>query len=444
MRKAGRSAIETRTIEHIPINERHGTSRQMFTIWFGTGLTLVTMTAGFTATTLYGLAWWMAALALLIGVLVGGIVLSLHAAQGPQTGIPQMLQTRAQFGSYGSLLVIVIVVFSFVGFFASNLVLGGQAIAAISPINSTTGILTIGVIATIAAAFGYKMIHRLAGLMSIFAGIALLLTVIWALGVNAVPAGTWSGGVFTVIGFMGTVSLAALWMISCAPFVSDYTRYMPKDTGVRSAFWATYAGSSLGAFLPMALGALLGSALAGADVVSGLSAVTGGISVAVIIIFSVSLVTQSAVLVYCGALSTIAVGQTLFSRWTPGAGARIVVSVVIFGVSVMLALAGQAEFLTNFTNFMLILLCVLTPWTAINLIDYYVIRHGEYDLAAIFEQDGGRYGRFNRPAIIAYLIGIAVQIPLLGTPMYTGRWRRRSAESIFPGLSASSLLARST
>ncbi|MFJ4285508.1 purine-cytosine permease family protein [Paenarthrobacter nicotinovorans] len=420
MKQVRSSAIEARTIEHIPLNERHGKPRQMFVFWFGSSMTLGTMAAGFTSTSLYGLPWWAALPALLIGVLIGGIVLSLHAAQGPQTGIPQMLQTRAQFGSYGSLLVIIIVIFSFVGFTATNMVLGGQAIASITPISTPVGIIGIGVTATVAAAFGYTMIHRLAGVMSVAAGTTLLLAFIWMFGVVRLPSDTWVTGEFSFTGFLGTISLGTLWMISCAPFVSDYTRYLPKDTGVRVAFWATYAGSGLGAFLPMVLGAFLGSAVAGADVVAGLASLTGNISILVIVVFSIALVTQSAGLIYCATLSTLTVGQTLFSRWAPGATSRIVISVLTLAVSIVMALAGEAEFLTNFTNFILILLCVLIPWTAINLIDYYVIRHGEYDLVAIFERDGGQYGRINGPAVISYFIGIAVQIPLLATPMYTG------------------------
>ena len=40
-----------------------------------------------------------------------------------------MIQTRGQFGSLGSLLVVGIVIVMYVGFLASNLVLGGEALA---------------------------------------------------------------------------------------------------------------------------------------------------------------------------------------------------------------------------------------------------------------------------------------------------------------------------
>jgi NCS1 family nucleobase:cation symporter-1 len=68
----------------------------------------------------------------------------------------------------------------------------------------------------------------------------------------------------------------------------------------------------------------------------------------------------------------------------------------------------------------LLLLCVLVPWTAINLVDYYLLRHGDYDVESFFRQDGGIYGRVNGVAVECYIVGILVQLPLVATPLYTG------------------------
>jgi NCS1 family nucleobase:cation symporter-1 len=40
------------------------------------------------------------------GALVGGVVIALASAQGPRMGIPQMVQSRGQFGRYGALLIV--------------------------------------------------------------------------------------------------------------------------------------------------------------------------------------------------------------------------------------------------------------------------------------------------------------------------------------------------
>ncbi|AXG81805.1 purine-cytosine permease family protein [Streptomyces paludis] len=414
------SAVEVRTIDHIPVTERHGSARNLFTIWFGSNIMLLTVATGAVATVVYGLPVWAAILAVAVGNIVGGVVMALHAAQGPQMGVPQMLQTRAQFGSFGSLLVVVIVVIMYVGFFASNLVLGGQAIASLLHIGQNAAITLIGLVSVLGAIVGYRLIHAISGALSIVAGLVLVLAFVWGLGVNGAPAHTWTSGSFTAAGFMGTVSLAALWQIAYAPYVSDYTRYMPRDTGVRPAFWATYSGAVLGSLFPMILGVLAGAAYPKDDTVEGLSQFTHGIGGLVIAVFGLAIAGTNAMNLYCGALSTITIGQTLFPRWMPRAVGRGAVCCVLFLAAQAMAVLGRADFLVNFTNFMTLLLCVLIPWTAVNLIDYYALRHGEYDIDALFERDGGRYGRFNVNAIVCYVLGVVVQLPFLSTTMYEG------------------------
>lgn len=413
--------VEKRTIDHIPVTERHGRARDLFTIWFGSNIMLLTVATGVVATAAYGLPVWAAVIALVIGHAVGGVVMALHAAQGPQMGVPQMLQTRAQFGSYGSLLVVILVIFMYVGFFASNMVLGGQAVSSLFGLDETLSIIVIGLVSVVGAVVGYRMIHALTGLMSLVSGIVLVLAFVWMLGVHQLPTGTYHTDGATLSGFMGTVSLAALWQIAYAPYVSDYTRYMPRDTGVRPAFWATYAGAVLGSLFPMLLGALVGgAALPEADTVAGLQDLTPGVGGLIIAVFGIGIACTNAMNLYCGALSTITVGQTIFPRWVPGASARAVVSAALFAGAVVIALAGKDNFLVNFTNFMLLLLCVLVPWTAVNLVDYYALKHGDYDIDSLFERDGGRYGRFNLIAVACYFLGILVQIPFLSTAMYVG------------------------
>lgn len=412
--------IEQRTIDHIPVTERHGRAWNLFTIWFGSNIMLLTVATGAVATAVYGLPVWAALLALALGNVVGGVVMALHAAQGPQMGVPQMLQTRAQFGSYGSLLVVVLVIAMYVGFFASNLVLGGQALSTLFGLGENLAIVLIGLVSVAGAIVGYKLIHALAGVMSVVSGVVLLLAFVWVLGVNGLPEGALGSGAFSWFGFMGTLSLAALWQIAYAPYVSDYTRYMPRDTGVRPAFWATYAGAVAGSLFPMFLGALLGAALPAADTVGGLSALTQGIGTLVIAVFGIGIAATNSMNLYCGALSTITVGQTLFPRWLPRASSRAVVAGVLFVAALGMAIAGKDNFLVNFTNFMLLLLCVLVPWTAVNLVDYYAIKHGNYDIPSLFERDGGVYGKVNGIAVACYFLGIAVQIPFLSTTLYTG------------------------
>ena len=91
--------LEDKTIQPIPANERHGTARDLFTIWFGSNIMIMTMVTGGLATTVFGLGFVPAIVGIILGNVIGAIFMALHAAQGPQLGVAQMIQTRGQFGS---------------------------------------------------------------------------------------------------------------------------------------------------------------------------------------------------------------------------------------------------------------------------------------------------------------------------------------------------------
>jgi NCS1 family nucleobase:cation symporter-1 len=171
----------------------------------------------------------------------------------------------------------------------------------------------------------------------------------------------------------------------------------------------------------MILGAVVGLAAPKGNLVTGLGALTQGIAPLVLISFSLGIASANAMSLYCAALSALTFGQTLIPKWSPGSRARITISLVLFGASVAGALSSKESFLANYENFISILLYVLVPWTAINLVDYYLLRRGQYDVASFFRQDGGIYGRINAAAVICYGVGILVQVPFIAAaPLYTG------------------------
>src|SRR6202789_1057602 len=152
--------LKTKTIHPTPADARHGTARDLFTVWFGSNLMLLTIVTGGLAVTGFGLPFGWAVAGRATGNLVGAVFMALHAAQGPQLGVPQMVQTRGQFGSLGSLLVIGVVIVMYVGFLASNLVLGGEALATlVNGMSDVPGIALVGVLSVIAAIYGYDLIH---------------------------------------------------------------------------------------------------------------------------------------------------------------------------------------------------------------------------------------------------------------------------------------------
>ena len=194
---------------------------------------------------------------------------------------------------------------------------------------------------------------------------------------------------FRLAGFLVSVSIAALWHLAYAPYVSDYSHYMPQNSGEKAVFWGSYSGCVLGSFFPMILGILIATCLVGNDLIQSIVTLTGGISPWVIAVFALGIATANAMNLYCGVLCTLTIGQTLLPKWSPRARARIITAVCTVLIEIAIAIYGQDNFLVNYTNFIMILLYVLVPWTAINLVDYYPVVHGNYDVASFFRRDGG-------------------------------------------------------
>ena len=96
--------IETRSIDYVPLAERHGKVWQLSSVWFAGGAQL-----GCLATGVVGIAGGLNlawnTVAIVLGSALGTFFMAFHSTQGPQLGLPQMIQSRPQFGRRGALLV---------------------------------------------------------------------------------------------------------------------------------------------------------------------------------------------------------------------------------------------------------------------------------------------------------------------------------------------------
>src|SRR5699024_10841872 len=109
------------------LNLRHGKPRSLFNIWFSANMQIAVLVTGGLAVSL-GLNIFWALVAAVIGNLIGGIFMALHSVQGPRLGIPQMIQSRAQFGMVGASLPLVLVIILYLGSYAAGAILGAQAL----------------------------------------------------------------------------------------------------------------------------------------------------------------------------------------------------------------------------------------------------------------------------------------------------------------------------
>ena len=88
------------------------------------------------------------------------------------------------------------------------------------------------------------------------------------------------------------------------------------------------------------------------------------------------------------------------------------------------------------------MLYLFIPWTAVNLVDYFIVRRGHYAIGEIFNPHG-IYGRWGWRGILAYLVGFVAMVPFFSTGLYTGPVANAAQGadfSLFIGLPVSGVL----
>lgn len=411
--------FETRHIMPIPENERNGSVRSLFAIWVGINMLPLTVVTGAIATGSFGLSIGWSICAILTGNVIGAFGAALHASQGPHLGVPQMLQARAQFGFFGGSLLAFIALLMFLGFFASILVVAKDSLlAAVPGLPPVAIIVVFAAIGIGIAVYGYDLLRKAMTVLSVViaAVVVVSLVVLWfqpSVAQAAPEAG------FTVAGFFGMLAIGVVWQLAYAPYVSDYSRYLPKDTGPKQAFWATYLGLVLSSVFVMILGVLLGAADP-ENPLGAMATLLGPFGTVGLLIFAFSAAVINAAELYSGVMCALTTVNSTFRRIVVTTSTRVAATLVCGVVATAAALAGESDFVVMFQSFVTILLYVLIPWSAINLVDYFIIRKGEYAVDELFQRDGGRYGTWNAVGLSTYAIGLVVQIPFMVTPLFVG------------------------
>src|ERR1700722_2544067 len=129
-------AIEHKSIDHIAEHERHGRVIDQGPFWFVGNFHFFTIAVGFVGPSM-GLGLGASALAGAVGILFGTLFVAMHASQGPELGMPQMIQSRAQFGYRGVVVVLLGTLLTFVGFNIVNSILIAHGLNGIFGWNGT-------------------------------------------------------------------------------------------------------------------------------------------------------------------------------------------------------------------------------------------------------------------------------------------------------------------
>jgi purine-cytosine permease-like protein len=419
--KLGEISVEKRSIEYVPLAERHGKVWHLWPVWFSGDANVATVATGVVGVALGGHLLWMM-IAVVSGCVFGTFFMAFHSTQGPQLGLPQMIQSRPQFGYLGALLVWGVALVAYIGFNAFNQVLAAQTMGSLYGSEPNTTMIIFSLLSASLALVGYDLIHIAQRWVAYIVLAALLVFTVAVAARLQIPAEEAVLGPFPRVAFLAQFFAAASYQISWSIYVSDYSRYLPRDVGVRASFCWTYFGAFIGGAWMMLLGTLAAALYPQLEVTTSLRMVADtvlpGFGKPLLLAALLGLIAITS-LNYYGASLTLLSVLDCFKPTPPSRFKRCATLLISLLAAALLAMASSAGFVAKFGDFLAILLYLFTPWTAINLVDFYLVRKGAYSVREIFNAHG-MYGSWNWRGLTAYGVGFAFMIPFFSTGLYTG------------------------
>ncbi|MFJ2770790.1 purine-cytosine permease family protein [Streptomyces sp. NPDC087300] len=414
--------VETHGIDPIPDADRHGSAKDLFWLWFGSNLTFTYVINGALAVS-FGLTFWQAVAVVVIGGL-SFFVISAAGLSGIRTGTATLVISRAAFGVLGNFPAGLLNWVVSIGYTIVNTVVGTLALEALLTDLGLAGgdtaralALTVTLAMTFAVAmWGHATVQLaerwLAYVLAVGFGVLLLLLLP---GTEFGGSGTGGGAGFSGWTLAFVVMLAGPF--SYLPMPADYTRYLPRDTSLRSI---TVSGALGGLLSSVALGVAGVAAASQTDMTDAVAGVEGLLPgwfrpVFLLLVLGGS-VTNSILTLYSSSLNL----QVLGIPWSRAKA--IVISVVVTALGSLGAL-----FLTDFTEsllgFLSLLIIVFAPWGGVFLADM-LLRRCRYDTEALHTtgRDGAYWYRagFHPAGLTALLTGMVFAALTCDSELWTG------------------------
>ncbi|MCT2542895.1 cytosine permease [Streptomyces atratus] len=411
--------VETNGIEPVPDEDRHGSAKDLFWLWFGSNLTFTYVINGALAVA-FGLSFWQATGVVVLGGLAF-FAISAAGLSGVRTGTATLVISRAPFGVRGNWPAGMLNWVVSIGYTILNTVVGTLALEAFfadlgwvsGHIGRALALLITLALTFVVALWGHATVQ--------FAErwIAYVLAVGFAVLLVFLLPGADTGGAAVHIGASGW-SLALVVMLagpfSYVPMPADYTRYLPRTTSMRSLTWY----GALGGFVSSVALGVAGVAAATqtdmTDAVAGTEKLLPGwfqpLFLALVLGGSV---TNSIVTLYSSSLNL----QVLGVPWSRSKA--IVISAAVTAAGSLCAL-----FLTDFTSsllsFLSLLIIVFAPWGGVFLADM-IMRRCRYDAPALHAGPDGAYwyrSGYHPAGMTALLVGMAFAALTCDSELWTG------------------------
>ncbi len=235
------TAVEPGGVEEIPLEERHGKPISLLYNWVSPNMEFATIFVGALGVLYFGLSFWQAAAAIIIGNGLGGIFHAVLTSWGPKSGLCQMVLSRKAFGFIGNLLPAGLnSLLAGCGWFAVNAVSGALALSALTGMSPLLSLIIGFLIMLAAAVLGHNFIHFFEKWAFPLLAVIFLVGVVIAFSKAApsTPGAPVPGAFWIAIG--ASFGYTAGWN----PLAADYARYLKPAQARPAGLFA-----ALGVFL---------------------------------------------------------------------------------------------------------------------------------------------------------------------------------------------------
>ncbi len=407
--KEGDLRLEMEGLTPIPENSRYGGKARVFTVWFTPCMAPAGLFTGtLAAAPFIGLSFGWGSAAILLGITIGCVATALLSAMGPRTGMAQLPFSRLPFGKS-------VVVPGAINWLSQilwdgiNGLFGAEAFKVLFHTPYWFGLLIIIILQGLLAVFGYEAIHTFNKWCAWALAIIFVILTVKIARNGTVNIAAINHGANAVGGFILMVTIVASGVIAWAPYASDYTRYMARDTPSWSVIWRVLLGIGIPCVWLEILGLAAAKALA-VQTGQGIYNLLGGSVLGVIGMVAVIVTTISvdALDDYTGSLSLQATGLRI-----PRPISALVVAAGAFGAA-MWMYVGNLE--GKFTNLLLLFGYWIGPWIAVVMVDWW-LRRGKADVSRLSDFNLLPSGY---DTLLAFLVGFAAVIPFMNTAYYEG------------------------
>lgn len=406
--ESGDLSIETHGIAPIPEDQRYGTPRRLFSVWFAPQ---VNMTGVFTGTLaiVLGLGFWLGMLAMLIGTILGSLVVGYLSTWGPRTGAGQLPNARMAFGSTvtipaGLQWLSSIAWDALVGLF------GGEALSVLLGIPFWSAVLIVLGVQGVVGVFGYELIHRLQAVLTVVLFATFLVFTVKLVGGHEIVTPAAVAGADLVGAFVLEVTIAFSLAVSWATYAADFSRYLPADVSAARVFGFTVAGLTLGYVFVQGIG-IAAASLVGEHTAEGVQSVMGGgaLGALALLVIAVASIGSGVMNDYSGSLALQTVGVRVRRPVS-----AIIVTVLAFGLILWLHAADTA---TRFTDVLLLVSYWIPAFVAVVVIDWRIRAKGRSTVNPALESTDRRDAA---AALIVFVVSYAVAIPFMNTSLIQG------------------------